>query len=157
MLSNELFAIKILTPHRMHWNCSNFFLRWIVFRICNRRKWTVLPGNLILSKNNPKKRPFWGDANRTLLTLGGAGGLTVETGSTIGVPLKTLGYNASNELCGKSVASKLRLQQADGLFHNSQFRICVLKGSATHFRLCYSCLKLGEGSKTRFASKIKVV
>ena len=57
MLSNELFAIKILTPHRMHWNCSNFFLRWIVFRICMacyRRKWTVLPGNLILSKNNPK-------------------------------------------------------------------------------------------------------
>ena len=89
----------------------------------------------------------------TLLTLGGAGGLTVENRSTIGVPLKTLGYYASNELFGRSVASKLRPQQAD----NSQFRICVSKGSATHFRPCYSCPKLGEGGKTRFASKIKVV
>ena len=32
--------------------------------------------------------------------------------STFGVPLKTLGYNGSNELLGRSVASKLSLQQA---------------------------------------------
>ena len=49
----------------------------------------------------PKKRTFWGDTNRPLLTLGGAGGQTVETRSTFGVRLKSLGYNASNGLCGK--------------------------------------------------------
>ena len=44
-----------------------------------------------------------------------------------------------------------------GILTHSRFRICVLKGSATHFRPCYSCPKSGEGGKTRFASKIKVV
>ena len=33
--------------------------------------------------------------------MGGAGGQTVETRSTFGVRLKSLGYNASNGLCGK--------------------------------------------------------
>ena len=44
-----------------------------------------------------------------------------------------------------------------GFLMHSRFRICVLKGSATHFCPCYSCPKSGEGGKTRFASKIKVV
>ena len=65
----------------------------------------------------------------TLLTLGGAGGLTVENRSTIGVPLKTLGYYASNELCGRSVASKLIPQQAGGLFHQGDTEI----GENLHF------------------------
>ena len=43
------------------------------------------------------------------------------------------------------------------IFNVEIFRICVLKGSATHFRPCYSCPKSGEGGKTRFASIIKVV
>ena len=42
-----------------------------------------------------------------------------------------------------------------GILTHSRFRICVLKGSATHFCLCYSCPKSGEGGKTRFASKNK--
>ena len=48
--------------------------------------------------------------------LGRSGGQTVDTRSTSGVPLKSLGYNGSNELCGRSVASKLSPQQADESF-----------------------------------------
>ena len=44
-----------------------------------------------------------------------------------------------------------------GILTHSRFRICVLKGSGTHFWPCYSCPKSGEGGKTWFASKIKVV
>ena len=41
------------------------------------------------------------------------------------------------------------------IFNVEIFRICVLKGSATNFRPCYSCPKSRDGGKTRFASKIK--
>ena len=44
--------------------------------------------------------------------------------STLGVPLKSFGYNGSNELCGRSMASKLRPQQADTKFHKSDTEIC---------------------------------
>ena len=57
------------------------------------------------------------------LTLGRSGGQTVDTRSTSGVPLKSLGYNGSNELCGRSVASKLSPQQADGFFYQSDMKI----------------------------------
>ena len=40
-----------------------------------------------------------------------------------------------------------------GILTHSRFRICVLKGSATHFCPCYSCPKSGEGGKTRLARK----
>ena len=50
------------------------------------------------------------------LTLGGAVDQTAGTWSTLGVPLKSLGYNASNELCGRSVTLKFSAQEADGLF-----------------------------------------
>ena len=50
------------------------------------------------------------------LTLGGPGGQTVDTRSTSGVPLESLGYNGSNELCGRSVASKVSQQQANEFF-----------------------------------------
>ena len=40
------------------------------------------------------------------LTLEGAGGQTDDTRSTFWVNLKTLGYDGSNWLCGRSVASK---------------------------------------------------
>ena len=59
----------------------------------------------------------------TLLSLGGAGGQTIHNRSTFGAPLKTYGHNASNELCGKSVASKLRPQQANGLFYQGDTEI----------------------------------
>ena len=39
-----------------------------------------------------------------------------ERRSTFGVPLKSAGCNNSNELCGRSVASKLSPQQADVFF-----------------------------------------
>ena len=55
--------------------------------------------------------------------MGRSGGQTVDTRSTSGVPLKSLGYNGSNELCGRSVASKLSLQQADGFFYQGDMKI----------------------------------
>ena len=42
-----------------------------------------------------------------LLTLEGAGRRRNDTWSTSMIPLKTWGYNGSNYLCGRSVASKL--------------------------------------------------
>ena len=66
------------------------------------------------------KRPFWGDTNRPLLTLGETGGQTVDVMSIFGVHLKSFGYIGSNELCGRPVASKLRPQQSDGLLHQSE-------------------------------------
>ena len=44
--------------------------------------------------------------------MGRSGGQTVDTRSTSGVAPKSLGYNGSNELLGRSVASKLSPQQA---------------------------------------------
>ena len=50
-----------------------------------------------------------------MLTLEGAGGQTDDTRSTFRVPLKTLGYNGSKELCGcgRSIASKFTPHQVD--------------------------------------------
>merc|ERR1711994_504835 len=86
---------------------------------CYRQKSTVWPGKLISSK----KQPFLGDKYRHHLTLGRSGGQTVDTRSTSGVPLKRLGYNGSNELCGRSLASKLSPQQADDFFYQSEMKI----------------------------------
>ena len=63
------------------------------------------------------KQPFLGDKYGHHLTLGRSAGQTVDTRSSFGVSLKSLGYNDSNELLGRSVASKLSPQQADELFH----------------------------------------
>ena len=57
------------------------------------------------------------------LTLGEPGGQTVDTRSTSGLPLKSFGYNGSNELLGRSVASKLSQQQADEFFYQSKMKI----------------------------------
>ena len=45
------------------------------------------------------------------------------TRSTSGVAPKSLGYNGSNELLGRSVASKLSPQQADDFFYQSEMKI----------------------------------
>ena len=45
---------------------------------------------------------FW-----DIITLEGALRQIIDTRSTSGVPLKSSGHNHSNELCGRSVASKL--------------------------------------------------
>ena len=57
-------------------------------------------------------------------TLEGAGRRQNDTRSTFRVPLKTLGYNGSNELRGRSVASKLSPQQADEFFLQVAMEIC---------------------------------
>ena len=82
-----------------------------------------------LLKNIKSSHPILGWQKWTLLSLGGAGGQTVHNRSTFGVPLKTYGHNASNELCGRSVASKLWPQQADGLFYQGDTEI----GENLHF------------------------
>ena len=76
----------------------------------------------MLSKKH-LKQPFWAAENLHHLTLGGAGGKTVHTRSTFEIPLKTLGYNGSNELCRRSVASKLSPRQADDFFYQSDTQI----------------------------------
>merc|ERR1712020_674826 len=100
---------------------------------CYRRKSTVWPGKLISSKKNTYKQPFLGDKYRHHLTLGRSGGQTVDTRSTSGVPLKSLGYNGSNDLCGRSVASKLSLQQADGFLMPLTFHIARLNRYTPNF------------------------
>ena len=67
---------------------------------CYRRKSTVLQGKLIESKKTPKNSVFW----RTNMGI---------TSLWEDLEAKSLGYNGSNELLGRSVASKLSLQQAD--------------------------------------------
>ena len=47
-------------------------------------------------KTNTSFLPILVDKNLSYLTLEGPGHQTVDTRSTSGVPLKTLGYNASN-------------------------------------------------------------
>ena len=50
------------------------------------------------------------DTNLDCVTLEGAGGQTVDSRSTSGVLLKTLGQDALNELCGRL---ELSAQQGD--------------------------------------------
>ena len=49
-------------------------------------------------------------------TLEGLGRPAVDSRSTSVVPLKSLGYNGSNELLGRSVASKLWVHEPDTFF-----------------------------------------
>ena len=62
----------------------------------NRQQLTVWPGKSILCNKNTSFSPILVDTNLSYLTLEGLGRQTVETRSTSGVVLKTLGYNASN-------------------------------------------------------------
>ena len=54
-----------------------------------------------------------------ILSLKGGGRQNVEIRSTYGVPLKSLGYNCLDELCGRSVASKLSQHESDGVFYRA--------------------------------------
>ena len=49
--------------------------------------------------------------------LEGGGRQTVNTRSTFGDALKYFGYNGTNELCGRSMTSKLSVHEPHGLFH----------------------------------------
>ena len=59
-------------------------------------------------KKKTLKWPIVVVTNLDCVTLGGAGGQTVETSSTFVVPLKTLEYNASNERCARSMPALLQ-------------------------------------------------
>ena len=59
-------------------------------------------------KKKNLKWPIVVNTNLDCVTLGGAGGQTVETSSPFVVPPKTLEYNASNEPCGRSMPALLR-------------------------------------------------
>ena len=52
-------------------------------------------GRVYRTKNTYKPH-FWADKNRQHPTLGGPGGQTIDSRSTSGLPLKSLGYNGSN-------------------------------------------------------------
>ena len=55
-----------------------------------------LAGKIYLVQKKHLKTAFLSGQNRPHLTLGGPGGQTVDTRSSFGAPLKTLGYNESN-------------------------------------------------------------
>ena len=59
----------------------------------NSQQLTVWQIESILCKKN---MPILVDTNLSYVTLEGPGRQTVDTRSTAGVPLKTLGYNAPN-------------------------------------------------------------
>ena len=68
-------------------------------------------------------------------TLGGAGG---QSRSTFGVPLKILWYDASNEVCERSVPSKLSSQQGNGNIKNLHFFFTT--GRSRKFLKCFTYL-----------------
>ena len=70
-----------------------------------KRKLTVWLGNLSLSQKNRKTPKIMDNFSDMLTWALDADEMT---------PGQLLGYNGSNWLCGRSVASKLSLQQADG-------------------------------------------
>ena len=83
----------------------------ITFRICvtcYRQKSAVWPRKLISSKNNPKNGLF----RRPRIWV------------QLVIPLKSFGYNTSNKLYGRSMASKLSEQDTDGLFRLVATEIC---------------------------------
>ena len=58
-----------------------------------------------------------------ILSLKGAGRKIVDTASTFGVPLKSLGYNGSNKLCERSVASKLSVHETNEFLYRKDKEI----------------------------------
>ena len=58
-----------------------------------------------------------------ILSLKGAGRKIVDTASSFGVLLKSLGYNGSNKLCGRSVASKLNVHETNEFLYRKDKEI----------------------------------
>ena len=97
------------------------------------------------SKKNAKNSLFWRTLFRGFLTLGVAVCQTIGPRSTIGVSLKSLGYNGSNQLLGRSMASKLwvhKNQWKTKLFRKSlrtrKFSMGKFFDSSTHEILTHS-------------------
>ena len=76
---------------------------------CSRQKLTVWQEKLFFEE---KKHtwPIFCCTNRDYMTLEGPGRQPIDLRATFGVPLKTLMYNGSIELCGRSVASNFSAQ-----------------------------------------------
>ena len=113
---------KNRTDHKMHvegpqicqisrWN-NSFQNMYGMYR----QQLTVWPEKSILCQKNTSFSPILVDKNLSYLTLEGPGRQTVDTRSISWVALKTLGYNASNQLCGRSVAPKLSAHEPATLF-----------------------------------------
>ena len=75
-----------------------------------------LAGKINFVQKNTSKTAIFVCTNLSYLTLEGPGRQTFNTRSTAGVALKTLGYNASNQLCGRSVAPKLSAHEPATFF-----------------------------------------
>ena len=70
-------------------------LNWPLMHKLSKYVWPFGRENLF-SLKKILKRPFSAAENRHHFISGGPGGKTVDTRSTFGAPLKTLGYNGSN-------------------------------------------------------------
>ena len=92
---------KNRTDHKMHiegiqicqisrWN-NSFQNMYGMYR----QQLTVWPEKSILCQKNTSFSPILVDKNLSYLTLEGPGRQTVDTRSTFGVPLKTLGFDGS--------------------------------------------------------------
>ena len=95
-------------------------------------------------------------------------------GQLLGYPWKLLGYNGSNYLLGRSVASNLSPQQIEMIIREkTEERYCDgsykvksplyigepfgRKVAAGPFWPCFACPKLGDAGRTRVASKNRAV
>ena len=103
-------AIKNLTDQRMHLEgpkislINSYNQSFQEMSISFRRNLTVWQGKLFLWRKNTTY--CFCRTNLDYLAVQGPVRQTVDIRSTYEVSLETLGYNGSNELCGRSVASK---------------------------------------------------
>ena len=74
-------------------------------------------------QKNTSKTAIFVCTNLSYLTLEGPGRQTVDTRSTAGVALKTLGNTASNLLSGRSVAPKLSAHEPATFFYCGDTKI----------------------------------
>ena len=88
-MSSEMksFRIKLGRGVRSYVQCG-----------CNvlAKFWRLVGCSTFFPEKTPKNSLFWRTRFRGFLTLGGAVCQTIGPRSTIGVPLKSLGYNGSN-------------------------------------------------------------
>ena len=87
-----------------------------------------LARKIISVKKTASKWPKVLDNFWDIITLEGAGRQIIDTRSISGEPLKSFGHNHSNELCGRSVASKLTTHKPNEFFFvdgQQNWPICI--------------------------------